>query len=84
MAYNGKWTATDQIPQRAVDEGLIDRFGSLNDSDGGESYRYNLSLDYRAPLAGGTLQTTAYGNKYYLNLFSDFTGQVSANGEHFK
>jgi outer membrane receptor protein involved in Fe transport len=73
MAYEGRWTATDQIAQRAVDEGLVDRFGSLNNTDGGESYRYSLSFDYRGRLAGGQLQTTAYGIRYYLNLFSDFT-----------
>ncbi len=37
MAYSGGWTATDQIAQRAVDAGIVDRFGSLNDSDGGKS-----------------------------------------------
>ena len=73
MGYDGKWTATNQIPLRAVDEGLIDRFGSLDASDGGHSYRYSLSVDYSSALAGGTLQTTAYGIGYYLNLFSNFT-----------
>jgi len=73
MGYDGKWTATDQIPLRAVDEGLIDRFGSLDPSDGGQSYRYSLSVDYSRRLAGGTLQTTAYGIGYYLSLFSNFT-----------
>jgi len=73
MGYDGKWTATNQIPLRAVDEGLIDRFGSLDASDGGHSYRYSLSVDYASQLAGGTLQTTAYGIGYYLNLFSNFT-----------
>jgi outer membrane receptor protein involved in Fe transport len=85
MAYEGRWTATDQIAQRAVDQGLVDRFGSLNDSDGGESYRYSLSFDYRARLAGGQLQTTAYGIRYYLNLFSDFTYYLNhpVDGDQF-
>ena len=85
MGYDGRWTATDQIPQRAVDEGLIGRFGSLNDSDGGNSYRYSLSADYRAPLAGGKLQSTAYGIRYYLNLFSDFTYYLNnpVHGDQF-
>jgi outer membrane receptor protein involved in Fe transport len=73
MGYDGKWTATDQIPQRAVEQGLIGRFGSLDASDGGHSYRYSLSADYRGNLAGGSVQTTAYGIGYYLNLFSNFT-----------
>ena len=30
MAYSGDWYSTDQIPQRAVDQGLIGRFGNLD------------------------------------------------------
>jgi outer membrane receptor protein involved in Fe transport len=73
MAYQGKWNSTDQIPLRAVDGGLIGRYGTLDASDGGESQRYSVSADYAAPLAGGQLATTAYWFKYKLNLFSNFT-----------
>ncbi len=73
MAYDGRWTSTDQIPLRAVNEGLIGRYGSLDDSAGGKSHRYSVSLDYTAPLAGGRFDTTAYWFKYRLNLFSNFT-----------
>ena len=45
MGYSGKWNSTDQVPQRAIDEGLIDRFGSLNPTDGGTSSRFSLSFD---------------------------------------
>lgn len=85
MAYDGRWTATDQIPQRAVDAGLIGRFGSLDASDGGESRRYSLSLDYVAPLAGGTLRSTAYGFTYDLDLYSNFTYFLTdpVNGDQF-
>lgn len=73
MLYDGRWTSTDQIPLRAVNEGLIGRFGSLDDSDGGTSQRYSVSVDYAAPLLGGQFETTAYWFKYKLNLFSNFT-----------
>ncbi len=73
MAYGGKWNSTDQVAQRAVNEGIIGRYGSLDDSDGGKSQRYSLSFDYSTPLAGGQLQSTAYWFKYKLNLFSNFT-----------
>ena len=39
MGYSGKWNSTDQIAQRAVDEGLIDRLGTIDPSDGGRTYR---------------------------------------------
>jgi len=85
MGYDGQWTATNQIPLRAVDAGLIDRFGSLDPSDGGQSHRYSLSADYQAPLGGGTLQTTVYGIHYDLNLFSNFTFYLNnpVDGDQF-
>ncbi len=73
MAYQGKWTSTDQIALRAVNEGIVGRYGSLDDSDGGKSQRYSFSVDYGGPLAGGQVQTTAYWFKYRLNLYSNFT-----------
>ena len=73
MGYSGKWNSTDQIALRAIEDGSIGRFGAIDASDGGKSSRYSLSFDYRAALAGGQLQTTAYGIRYYLSLFSDFT-----------
>jgi len=37
MFYRGLWNSTTDQPSRAVSEGLIDRFGSLDPSDGGEA-----------------------------------------------
>src|SRR5215470_17233722 len=73
MAYTGKWNATDQIPLRAINEGLVNRFGAIDASDGGKSSRSSLSFDYQTGIAGGQLQSTAYGLRYYLSLFSNFT-----------
>ncbi len=86
MGYDAQWTATNQVPQRAVNEGLIDRFGSLNPSDGGTSRRYSLSVDYAGTVGGGQLLTTAYGIAYYLNLYSDFTFFLNdpVNGDQFQ
>jgi hypothetical protein len=33
MGYDGHWHSTDQIPLRAVEEGLIDRFGAIDPTD---------------------------------------------------
>jgi len=86
MAYDGRWSSTDQIPQRAVDAGLIGRFGTLDASDGGASSRYSVSVDYRAPVAGGDFSSTAYGIKYDLSLFSNFTFFLAdpVNGDQFE
>ena len=37
MAYATRYTATNQIPERAVVEGLIGRYGTLNPTDGGDT-----------------------------------------------
>jgi len=73
MAYHGKWNATDQVPQRAMDEGLIDRFGSLNPTDGGESSRWSLSLNRIRRSDTDQVQVSAYVIRYKLDLWSTFT-----------
>ena len=47
MAYKATWNSTDQIAQRAVDEGLVGFFGAIDPTDGGESSRYSLSGEWR-------------------------------------
>ena len=73
MAYSAGWNATDQIPQRAVDAGLVGRFGSLDPSDGGRTERYSLSYRTERRLADGTFRLDAYTVRSTLNLFSNFT-----------
>jgi hypothetical protein len=46
-AYDGRWNATDQVPERAIAEGLISRFGAIDPSDGGDSHRYSIAGDWR-------------------------------------
>ena len=86
MLYRGKWNATDQIPQRAADAGLISRYGAIDPTDGGESQRHSLSADVRKPFQGGQFQMGAYVIKYRLQLFSDFTYFMDApvNGDQFQ
>jgi len=85
QGYDGEWNSTDQIPQRAVDDGLIDEFGFIDGSDGGESHRYALVLDGDQGLAGGTLAGTAYAIDYRMELFSNFTYFTDpVNGDQFE
>src|SRR3984893_8656770 len=73
MAYSGKWTSTDQVPQRAIDAGLIGRFGSLNATDGGVSSRSSLTFNRVRTFDSDQLQLSAYLVRYKLNLYSTFT-----------
>jgi outer membrane receptor protein involved in Fe transport len=86
MHYRGKWNASDQIPRRAADSGLVSRFGAIDPSDGGESQRSSLSYDMRKSSLGGQFQMDAYLIRSRLRLFSNFTffQDDPVNGDQFE
>ncbi len=86
MAYKANWDATDQIPQRAVDAGLIDRFGTIDPTDGGETSRYSLSYEQHRDFSGGRIVVDAYAIRSTLNLWSNFTYFLDdpVNGDQFE
>lgn len=53
MAYTAQWDATDQVPQHAVDAGLIGRFGAIDPSDHGRTQRSSLSYQQTLALPDG-------------------------------
>jgi hypothetical protein len=73
MAYSGKWNSTDQVPEHAIADGIIDRFGSLNPSDGGTSSRESLSFSRIKRSDSDQVQFSAYVIRYKLDLYSTFT-----------
>jgi hypothetical protein len=60
MGYQGDWTSTDQVPQRAIDDGTIGRFGFIDPTNGGNSRRYSLSFDWTREEGRTTTRTSAY------------------------
>ena len=84
MAYDAKWNSTDQIPQRAIDAGL-DRFGSLDPTDGGSTRRSSLSGEWHRSTDTATTKVAAYAVDYRLKLFSNFTYALErpATGDQF-
>jgi len=82
MGYDNEWNSPDQIPSRAVDSGLIDELGSIDDTVGGNSSRYSL--------AGAWKDThwdiSAYAINYELKLWSNFTYFLDdeVNGDQFQ
>ena len=86
MAYRARWNATDQIPQRAIDSGVLkDRFDSLDTSDGGNSHRYSLSTGWQKSTATTTTRVNAYVVGQQLDLYSNFTYFLDdpVNGDQF-
>jgi len=84
MAYDANWNSTDQIPQRAIDAGL-DRFGSLDPTDGGSTRRSSLSGEWHRSTDTATTKVAAYAVDYRLKLFSNFTYALErpATGDQF-
>ena len=82
MAYDNSWNAADQIPQRAVSQGLIDAFGSLDTSVGGKSSRNSVSASWYSD----AWQWNAYAIQTELDLWSNFTYFLNdtLNGDQFE
>ena len=73
MHYHGTWNATTDQPLRAMDEGLIGRYGSLDPSDGGRAQRTSLTAQFHKPVAGGELDANGFVFGNQLTLWNNFT-----------
>jgi hypothetical protein len=73
FAYNGTFNSSDQIPQRLVTAGLLSADGYIDPTDGGRTSRYAISTQYDHHDPNGMTKFNAYGEQYYLDLFSNFT-----------
>jgi len=72
--YSGAWNASGQIPLREVLAERLDRFGSIDPSEGGTTKRTVGNLKYHWDITSqSTFFACAYLQHYKLNLFSDFT-----------
>jgi outer membrane cobalamin receptor len=73
-AFTSKWNASGQIPERAVEEGIISRYGSIDPTEGGNTSRFNgyIKLVHDTE-NGSTFENQAYAIRYDFNLFSNFT-----------
>lgn len=73
FAHAADWTATDQIPRRAVRSGQLGRFDSLDASAGGDTSWYGGTAEWTPRIDGGRGRLCAYAFRYELDLWSDFT-----------
>lgn len=85
--FQSKWNASGQIPQRAIDEGIITRFGSIDDTEGGNTNRFNLSMDLIKNIDANTsVLSQVYLTHYNFDLYSNFTFFLndSINGDQIR
>jgi hypothetical protein len=84
-AYAGRWDATDQIAERALDPPGFGRFDSLDETDGGESQKYMLYGEWHRADGPSSTKLLAYGFYQSLDLFSNFTYFLaSPQGDQFE
>jgi outer membrane receptor for Fe3+-dicitrate len=72
--FSSKWDASGQIPQRLIDNGTISRFGSVDDTEGGNTSRMNFNLAYTKPVDETTfIKSNVFYSNYQFKLYSNFT-----------
>lgn len=85
LFHSGEWNSSDQIPLRAVESGILDRFGAIDDTTGGDTERQSLSLKMRQTKGDWVFRTEAWAGRYTLDLFSNFTYFTDpVNGDQFE
>lgn len=67
--YFGDWNATDQVPSRAVDSGVVSPFGYIDPDLGGDTRRLalNAAMDF------GLFEANVFVLDYDFSLFSNFS-----------
>ena len=80
--YTNRWNSTDQVPERAISEGIIPRNGAIDTTLGGRSGRIGLTFNGRF----GATEVVAYAIASRLRLTSNFTYLLDdpVNGDQFR
>ena len=73
MYFRGEGSFTTDQPLRAIQEGLIDRFGTLDPTDGSFSERFSLSGHFATKGDGWGFTSNAYYIRQRMTLWNDFT-----------
>ena len=73
MYFKGDGNFTTDQPVRAVTQGLISRYGSLDPTDGNTSERWSLSSHYAHATENWRLKASGYFINSKMTLWNDFT-----------
>ena len=72
--FTSKWNASGQVPDRAVNDGTINRFGSIDPTEGGNTERHNANLVVTHQFTNGAnWENQTFYSRYKFNLYSNFT-----------
>lgn len=82
--FKSKWNASGQVPERAVESGIISRLGSIDPTEGGNTERENANILVAHRIsANSNWENQFYFSHYVFNLYSNFTffANDSVNGD---
>ncbi|MEI6948421.1 TonB-dependent receptor plug domain-containing protein [Paraflavisolibacter sp. H34] len=73
-SFTSRWDASGQVPDRAVESGLIGFYGAIDNTEGGKTSRHNASLELLQHRGDGSaLRHQLYYSRYRFELYSNFT-----------
>ncbi len=82
-----KWDASGQIPDRAVDKGLIGFYGAIDPFEGGITYRTNANAQVLTSLSNGdVIKNQVYYSNSHFDLHTNFTFYLvdTVNGDEIR
>lgn len=85
--FTSSWTASGQIPDRAVRQGQISRFGAIDATEGGLTSRSNANLIHNYLISDKSwIRNQLYYSRYAFELYSNFTFflEDSINGDQIR
>ncbi|NSL87102.1 TonB-dependent receptor [Chitinophaga sp. Mgbs1] len=72
--FTSSWNASGQVPLRAIEDGTLPRFGSVDPSEGGKTSRLNANLQWETKLSDrSVMKQQAYYVRNLFDLWSNFT-----------
>jgi hypothetical protein len=86
-AFWSKWDASGQIPDRAVDKGLIGFYGAIDPFEGGITYRENINARLTTSFNNGDiLKNQLYYSNSHFDLHTNFTFflEDTVNGDEIR
>ena len=85
--FNSKWNASGQIPDRAVEKGLIGYYGAIDSTEGGETERSNINAQLITTNKNGSfIKQQLYYSDYHFDLHTNFTFYLNdpVNGDQIR
>ncbi len=85
--FTSSWDASGQVPEREIANGNINRFGAIDDTEGGFTSRTNFNVELNKTLDDDSLlKANAFYSHYNFELYSNFTFflEDAVNGDQIK